>query len=729
MSYDENIFQDEESYENFILESFRQFIQKTHGGKDGFIREASENGVNYNKSSRYSEIIEKIRNNEDSKKEKILKGKTGILEAVEYYSLYKFQVRGIRKIDENVVKEFNSSLKDTKNSKDSKKSAIELCESLTSKNFSERWRKYWLKQNRKLPPVMLFQNTVIGPLGPILKRDKEPKRYSDSSHISHGYEMEYMTTLDLLMLPQNYRKARHSNYPFNLQKTEFVKLLSSILSSCRNNINSFEGTYQKYIEDKEDQLTSKIGQIKSRLSKEGAKCSDKLSNGEIPLIYAEISQLSEIFLEKDEVIKELNGLIGDNTLVVSESTTLNLGWRGPEFKVTEEGIIESSRGSSAFNLAQDVSDLSDKEAASHLIEISDKGLIKYVDELSKKEFETYRELLEKNNLNYEERHQMIAEKTQKRLLESYGINLPIRDSMRFRNDLVLFFKNLEEFEENYNNYGRNLTSKITNLLRDTRVNSERFLKELFTLETLLIEHMRKREDPFQQKNPLLTPTFEERLGFSYTPGRVGNSERGVKFCKKCVRHHLNELRPYITEELELKIEKFLDTSEASFSLGDWRSLAKANEELIEDQNLKLHESLPERFSNSLEETKEEFERFMEKNHSLLNTASHEGAKRKFRNNSSLRDESIGLLKGTKQEFKKFFSFLPGPYRIVTEKEEIDSGLTSYGVEKIGLDGEIIEDSIYGVNIRDKKKSYFILPRGRKHLVEPIIVRDVADEIF
>jgi hypothetical protein len=114
---------------------------------------------------------------------------------------------------------------------------------------------------------------------------------------------------------------------------------------------------------------------------------------------------------------------------------------------------------------------------------------------------------------------------------------------------------------------------------------------------------------------------------------------------------------------------------------------------------------------------------------LLNDASHEGAKAELRKNNEKRKKSLNLLNNIEDKLLSLYDLIPGPVKIISEKKGIQSGLTSYEVENpLGDEGN--KDSIYGSEIEITKETYYVIPETKKNnMIRPIIMRDFCDHIF
>lgn len=719
-----NIFAKKENFEWFVENSIKQYIKFKFGNKSNILSFIRNNfNIDIPKSYNYKKIEEILRKNGKDFYKDVLGASP--LEITHLISFYKF-LTDIIWVEEFplVYKQlFNEEIKIRKRSE-----LREYAQKMITNFRQHELIKKWLKVSEPFEhhyPVIHYEYLTLGPLGFVLTPYYREKEF-------FGYQKPVLSIL--------VKTTTTGQYIIDWERTDVLKLFSTIQKELYSKIAkviSIYPPYGKYLS--EIKLDYKLFYEKwKRTSHELVRNFKKqIKNNETPLWFYRLVQFTTMFFEDEEVIKMLNKLIADETLVIniSEIEFKNL-------KITKDAIIkkpESWVAKPLFELAKDIISIESKEEGKReeklrklLVEILKVGTIKYLEQIFDNNPKTFKAICIKKGLHKFaslESYLIPKEQAIKLLLECYGLSIPSRLSFDIRNEINQFQIELKDFKENYKDLiDTSLVERLSTLLHKGRRYLERILKEMLFVIVSLVIHCEEKiaAKTFQDIFYLTAPIFPIFLDKEDVLRKT--REKYVALFQK-LREKFN-----ISEELQRKL-KYYEKRRVTFTLGDWYSLIKLTIKYINQENNLAKffwSSLPNNFSKNINELILKLDEYFYKQRALkwLNIASHETAMIELRRSSESRKEAINVTLKLDDIVSMLLQNLPKLVAITEEVAEIKTGSRYYEAEYLS-NGETKTLKIYGIEYLNTSFLYYLISRFIEGNIEiyPILITDLTDAIF
>lgn len=454
MSYDKEVFFDGSSMSDFIEESVCQYSRLAYNGKDGLIKEVEKNSnIEISSNNTYSEIVSELDNLSNDQFLAIF-NKRDFYGLAESYQFYKFLSNDFNdgQNDNKFQKYYNISFEeDSIKHSEIRKHAKNLIVNLTTNELRSAWRDFASSTSYLSSKyISIYGHLTTGPLGPMFCEEYNPGINVKYFYKGSSWERN-VSVLDRIFHPKSYETDFYSgNYPFDLENSDLPKVFSDIFDLVEDNYENIGGSneYSKYIGSNSDMIESQFTAQRDDLLQNANQYKEDVEDSNVNELLSTLSQGVLLFVPQEELIRKLNDLIISGELQVSQRSTC-----GQLFKITEDGIVDISKDNAVFELADDVATIKgqngvDTDINEEYIRIANSGVLNYLDNLADDNFDCYESLLHNNNLGYEEKHTMVADRTKVVLLENYGINIHLRTSFMTRDDLRDFLLDLGDFKEN-----------------------------------------------------------------------------------------------------------------------------------------------------------------------------------------------------------------------------------------------------------------------------------------
>jgi hypothetical protein len=704
------IFSLKENFLHFVQNCLIQFIRLKFRNKQAFFSSIEKTfGIKASVHSPYLNVLFRL---EEEKIRTLFREVFGISSTIEACHLYLFY-----KLLNNILYEatwtkrfspfyqfvFGKNVK-IRDKKELRYYAAEVVTKFNEETLCEKWIEFSSKY--RYPLVIHLNYFIIGPAGFVLTPYHREKPILDFPR----------PILDIVMEPtQTYKEI------VDWRKTNIAKFLSHIIDDVANGIeNTCENypIYKDYLEN--IGFTFSSSDWKKELPKVTGIFKDCLKKGQIPVQFYVLEQLTGMFLEDEEVVKVLNSLIANGTLVIKNETDIH-----DAAKVYKDSIMlkpKSWLAHPSIDSAKDLENmfLEDKRDFWQILkEVLEKGAIRYLEHVYEYYPRHFRNLLLKRGLyKFASSDLSLVPKKEviRRILEGYGFQIPTFTGLDTREDMIEYFGKLSNFKRTYRTFDeRILVSEIINFLRDGRDYAERILKELSFIISALVLRYREASN-YQLENPFVAE-FPLFLPFSYT------KERDIARIKGSIVNFWSEIAH---EEQKKKVQ-----AKRKFTLGDWFSISS---ELLKyaRNNKSFLNALPEDAQKRIENANESLKNLSE-TFPWLNKASHEGGKREIKARIGSREEALHSLLKLDATLKSLFTSVPPLIEITNEVSESRTGLKFY--EAIAYKEDFFKTNIkiYGLRSVDLSYNYYLIlqrlgERETEIVTYPLLITDVVDVI-